>query len=160
MRRLAILPLLALITLLAACGDDDETTASGADGGGGDGTGTLVIRFEETEGILVEGFEAAFRVETPDGEVLDSVLWGDHVASLGADDPEAYYTSTYEVDVPAGQVVVRGEVNVGIGPAPEVPDVDGDLRCELTVDVPAGERVEVEATFSGESDCLRPAGGA
>ena len=28
MRRLAILPLLALITLLAACGDDDETTAT------------------------------------------------------------------------------------------------------------------------------------
>lgn len=167
MRRL-IIPVLLVLGLLAACGDDSDDDPAAGDGGAvpaegadseGDeapsGTGTLVIGMEEVEGILIEGFEAGFRIETADGEVLDSFLWSDHVASLDAEGPEAFYDATYESEVPAGEVVVRGEVNVGIGPPPAVPDVDGELRCELTVEVPEGERVEVEATFSGESDCLR-----
>lgn len=173
MRRL-IIPVLLVLGLLVACGDDTDDDAAVGDGGavpeeGADapasdddasdddasGTGTLVIGIEEVEGVFIEGFEAGFRIETPDGGVVDSFLWTDYVASLDSGDLEAFYESTYEVEVPAGEVRILAEVNVGIGPPPSVPDVDGDLPCELTVEVPDGERVEVEANFSGESDCVR-----
>src|SRR3546814_9902408 len=39
--------------------------------------------------------------------------------------------------------------------SPEVPDVAGDLRCRLGIDVPAGGEVAVEVSFDGGDDCLR-----
>src|SRR3546814_18333292 len=57
--------------------------------------------------------------------------------------------------VPAGPVGVPATVNVGTGPAPEVPGVAGDLRCRLGIDVPAGGEVAVEVSFDGGDDCLR-----
>src|SRR3546814_8175087 len=66
-----------------------------------------------------------------------------------------YYDSVLRQKVPAGPVVVPATVNVGTGPAPEVPDVAGDLRCRLGIDVPAGGGVAVEVSFAGGGDCLR-----
>lgn len=42
-----------------------------------------------------------------------------------------------------------------MGPPPEVPDLAGDLRCRLEVDVPGSSRVDVEVTFDDSDDCLR-----
>src|SRR3546814_11226 len=39
--------------------------------------------------------------------------------------------------------------------SPEVPDVAGDLRCRLGIDVPAGGEVAVEVSFDGGDDCRR-----
>jgi hypothetical protein len=60
-----------------------------------------------------------------------------------------------EQDVPAGTVVVLASANVGAGPPPEVPDLAGDLRCRLEVDVTESGRVDVEVTFGDPDDCLR-----
>lgn len=150
--RSRFLLLLALPTLLlAACGDDDPAEAS-ADGGA---TGTVAVHIEEVAGPFIEGFEVGLRFETADGEVLDTVLWSDFVASQDSDSLDAFYDSVLEQEVPAGEVVVLATANVGIGPPPEVPDLDGDLDCRLPVDVLAGGRVDVEVTFSGDGDCLR-----
>lgn len=156
---ITILSALSLGLALAACGDDGGASGAG-DAGGGDGgdaatTGTLAVGLEELEGILIEGFELGLRVETAEGEVIDSILWSEFVESLGTDDVEAFYDSVYEVEVPSGEVVVLAELNVGIGPAPSVPDPDGDLPCRLPVEVGAGERVQVEVSFDGSADCLR-----
>jgi hypothetical protein len=154
MRRL-IIPLVLVAFALAACGDDEPAGAGDGPADGDGDTGTLAVRLEELDGVLIEGFALGIRVETPDGEVLDAVLWDDVVESVGSDDPDAYYDAVYELEVPAGEVVVLAELNVGIGPAPSVPDLEGDLPCELPVEVGPGERVEVEVSFDGSTDCLR-----
>jgi hypothetical protein len=117
--------------------------------------GTIAVRIEEVDGVFVEGFEVGLRFETPDGEVIASTLWTDFVQSLGVESIDAYYDSVLEQDVPAGTVVVLASANVGAGPPPEVPDLAGDLRCRLEVDVPESGRVDVEVTFSDPDDCLR-----
>lgn len=116
--------------------------------------GTISVRLEEVDGFFAEGFEIGLRFETPDGEVIDSVLWSDFVTTRDDPDIDTYYDSVLEQDVPPGEVVVLASVNVGIGPPPEVPDLGGELRCRLVVDVPADGNVEVVVTFSGDDDCL------
>lgn len=168
----------AAVTVFAGCGSDQssgdseaeeppltvEATLPGVDApppSAGTATpaptddGTVSVRLTDVEGFFTEGFEIGLRFETPDGEVIDSVLWSDFVAGQGEPDIDAYYTSVLDQAVPAGEVVVLASVNVGIGPPPEVPDLDGEMRCRLTVDVPAAGTVEVVVTFSGDNDCLQ-----
>lgn len=166
MTRPAIAPLLLMLAL-AACSDgggpaaadstaDHETGTLAVDSTADHETGTLAVRLEEIDGVFIEGFEIGLRVETPDGEVLDALLWTDFVASLDRNDIDAYYDSVYVLDVPAGDIVVLADVNVGMGPAPSVPDLESDLPCRLVVHVPPGGRVEVQATFDDSTRCLRP----
>lgn len=142
---------LAAVAFLAGCGSDDSSSDT-TDPAPAD-TGTINVRLEQVDGVFIEGFEVGLRLETPDGEVLDSTLWSDFVAARGDTDISAYYDSVYTLDVPAGEVVVLASANVGIGPPPEVPDLDGDLRCRLVVDVPADSSVDVVVTFS-DDNCL------
>lgn len=145
---------LALVTpaAVAACGDgtdiaigEDQTSTSG----------TVAVHIEELDGVFVEGFEVGLRFETPEGDVLGSTLWSDFVLTQEDESLDAYYDSVFEQEVPAGTVVVLASANVGIGPPPEVPDLDGPLRCRLEVEVPDGGRVDVEVTFDDPDDCLR-----
>lgn len=155
-------PVLAALLALAAvtsCGNGTDTTVTdepdpGTPETGTAGTGTIAVHIEEVEGVFVEGFEVGLRFETPDGEVIASTLWTDFVESLGTDSIDAFYDSVLEQEVPAGTVVVLATANVGAGPPPEAPDLDGDLRCRLEVDVPDGGRTDVEVTFD-DQDCLR-----
>lgn len=117
--------------------------------------GTIAVHIEDVDGVFIEGFEVGLRFETPDGEVIASTLWSDFVQSLGVESIDAYYDSVLEQAVPAGTVVVLASANIGPGGPPEVPNLAGDLRCRLEVDVPASGRVDVEVTFSDEDDCLR-----
>lgn len=138
-------------------GDDDAEGAADEDGAPDAGaTGTLSVRLEEVEGVFIEGFEIGVRIETPDGEVIDSFLWTEEVADLAAADIDAFYTAVLERSVPAGDVVVLADVNIGMGPAPETPDLEGPLPCSITVDVPADGSAAVEIAFS-DTDCLRKA---
>jgi hypothetical protein len=150
---LPALAVLIMVTAGTACGADtvrtDSATTESAD------RGTVAVHIQELDGVFVEGFEVGLRFETPDGEVIASTLWSDFVESLDSESIEAYYDSVLEQDVPAGTVVVLASANVGIGPPPEVPDLDGDLRCRLEVEVPAEARVDVEVTFDDPADCLR-----
>jgi hypothetical protein len=144
----------ALVTTVAvtACGDGtDAVTAADQDSG----SGVIAVHMEELDGVFVEGFEVGLRFETPDGEVIGSTLWSDFVASIPDASLEAYYDSVLEQDVPAGTVVVLASANVGIGPPPEIPDLDGPLRCRLEVAVPQDGRVDVEVTFDDPDACLR-----
>lgn len=164
------------VALLSACGSDDAASGDEADAPAitvGDtlpeaipvATGepepvdlvepaTINVRLEEVDGIFSEGFEIGLRFETATGEVIDSTLWSDFVNAQEDPVPNAFYDSVLEQRVPAGEVLVLATANVGIGPPPEVPDLDGDLRCQLVVDVAADSSVDVVVTFSGESDCL------
>lgn len=110
---------------------------------------------EETDGVFIEGFEVGLRFETPDGELIGSTLWSEFVESQGDESLDAYYDSVLEQEVPAGNVVVLASANVGIGPPPEVPDLDGALRCRLEVEVLDTGRVDAEVTFDDPHDCLR-----
>ena len=171
--RITLLGLAALV-VLAACGSDDADTGSVDEAppvttgetlpeavdppptnAAAAARGTINVRLEAVDGIFIEGFEIGLRFETPEGEVIDSTLWTDFVNSLSDTDIDAYYTSVLEQDVPAGDVVVLATVNVGNGPAPEIPDLDGALRCRLDVDVPADGTIDVVVTFSGDDDCLQ-----
>jgi hypothetical protein len=145
---------LALVTTAAvtACGDGTDTTIAEDQT---PPTGTVAVHIEELDGVFVEGFEVGLRFETPEGEVLGSTLWSDFVQTQQDDSLDAYYDSVFEQEVPAGSVVVLASVNVGIGPPPEVPDLDGPLRCRLEVEVPDGGRVDVEVRFDDPDACLR-----
>lgn len=163
---------LLAVALLSACGSDDAASGDEADSPAitaGDTlpdaepvadapepteTATINVRLEELDGIMTEGFEIGLRFETTDGEVIDSTLWSDVIVAQGDSDPNAFYDGVLEQSVPAGEVVVLATVNVGIGPPPEVPDLDGDLRCRLVVDVASDSSVDVVVTFSDEDDCL------
>jgi hypothetical protein len=147
------------LTAVASCGGGTDTTDTGEPASHEMATdesehGTITVRIEEVDGVFIEGFEVGLRFETPDGEVIASTLWTDFVQSLGVESIEAYYGSVLEQAVPAGTVVVLASANVGAGPPPEVPDLAGDLRCRLVVDVPESGRVDVEVTFGDPDDCL------
>ena len=121
-------------------------------------TGTIAVQLEKLDGVLIEAFEAGLRFETLDGTTIAAVLWSDFVAAQGNPTLEDFYDSVLEQTVPAGQVVVLASLNVGIGPAPEVPDINGDLRCKLVVDVPADGQVDVQLSFDGSENCLSKVG--
>jgi hypothetical protein len=144
---------LALVTVaVTACGGGtDAVTAGDQDSG----SGVIAVQLEELDGVFVEGFEVGLRFETSDGTVIGSTLWSDFVASTTDASLEAYYGSVLEQDVPAGTVVVLASANVGIGPPPEIPDLDGPLRCRLEVVVPEDGRIDVEVTFDDPDACLR-----
>lgn len=145
---------LATTAAVTACGDSPDTT-SAQDHTATSGSGTVAVHIQEVDGVFIEGFEVGLRFETPDGDVIGSTLWSDFVESQGDASLDAYYDSVYEQEVPAGTVIVRASANVGIGPPPEVPDLDGDLRCRLEVEVPDAGRVDVEVTFDDPDDCLQ-----
>ena len=105
--------------------------------------------------MFIEGFEIGIRIETGDGEVLFKTLWSDYIASLGDTNIRAYYDSVLTQEQPAGPVVVLATVNVGAGPAPVTPDIDGPLNCQLKVDLPPAGQIEVEISFNGTPDCVR-----
>jgi len=170
--------LLAVLALLAtACGSDDGVDAdapatedapteepdtegdapteqpdSGETAGG---EGTLVIALEEVQGFFIEGFEVGLRVEQGDGTVVSSWRWNDVVEQFGDGTASAFYETILEEPVPAGTLIVLATVNVGIGPPPAVPDLDGEMDCRIKVEVPQGGQAEVEVNFSGTPDCLR-----
>lgn len=118
--------------------------------------GVVAVRLETVGGIFIEGFEVGLRFEDGNGKRLGTALWSDFIQSLdGEPSMERWYDSVLEQVVPAGTVVVLAEANVGAGPGPSIPDVDGPLPCRLVLDVPAGNRVAVEVSFDGTDQCLR-----
>jgi hypothetical protein len=138
-----------------ACGDGADDARTDTPASGSEDSGTVAVHIQEVDGVFVEGFEVGLRFETPDGQVIASTLWSDFIETLGSESIDAYYDSVLEQNVPAGAVVVLASANVGIGPPPEVPDLDGDLRCRLEVEVPPAAQVDVEITFGDPVDCLR-----
>jgi hypothetical protein len=162
---------LVCATLLAVgCGDADdasvepppvppEPTTSGAVPTAppeqGEESGLVAVRIEEVEGIFTEGFEVGLRFETGDGDVIESMLWSDVVATQGPSTPASSYDAVLEQPVPVGEVVVFAEVTVGTGPPPSVPDLDGDLPCRVELRLAEDERAELEVRFDPPEDCLR-----
>jgi hypothetical protein len=141
-------------TTVAGSPEEPASTGAAPETGDSAGTGVIAVRLEPVDGFFIEGFEVGLRFETPGGDVIAAALWSEFVQSQ--DDPrlEAYYESVLEQPVPAGDVVVLATANVGIGPGPEVPDLDGEMRCRLDMSVPEGATVEVEVSFA-DQDCLR-----
>ncbi len=138
----------------ASTEDDTSTEDPGTDAPAV-GEGTLVIALEDVQGFFTEGFEVGLRVEQPDGTVVSSWRWNDVVEQFGDGTARAFYETVLEEPVPAGTVVVLATVNLGIGPPPEVPDLEGEMDCRIKVEVPAGGQAQVEVNFSGTPDCLR-----
>lgn len=118
------------------------------------GEGLVAIQLEPVDGYFIEGFEIGLRIETAAGDPIVSTLWTSFVDSLpGEATIDAYYDSVLEQPVPAGEVVVLATANIGAGPPPAVPDLDGDFACRLPVSVEPGQVVVVEVRFTGP-DCL------
>lgn len=167
-RTIAILTIMGL--LIAACGSDasdsapDTTTPLSAPStsptttaGSTDdavGSGTIAVHIEDVEGFFIEGFEVGLRFETSDGDVIASTLWTDYVAAQGDGTLESFYDTVLEQPVPTGDIVVFASANIGAGPAPEIPDVEGDLRCRLDLTLADGERIDIEVTFADTDNCL------
>lgn len=163
-KTIAILTIMGL--LIAACGSDasdsasdtttplssPKTTDSPTDDGAG--SGTIAVHIEDVEGFFIEGFEVGLRFETSDGDVIASTQWTDYVAAQGDGTLESFYDTVLEQPVPAGDIVVFASANIGAGPPPEIPDVEGDLRCRLDLTLADGERVDIEVTFADTDNCL------
>jgi hypothetical protein len=116
--------------------------------------GTLAISLQPIEGVFIEGFEIAVRVETSEGEVLYASLWTDYIKSTGDMNLRNFYDSVLTQAVPAGPVVILATVNIGIGPGPITPDLFGDLKCRLETDVPAGGETQIQIAFDSQTNCL------
>lgn len=153
--------LTAGLLLVGACGDDAGST--GTDAGGEtdtettepkDGQGTISLRLEQIDGVMIEGFALGLRFTGSDGEVIEAIQWNDYVESLGTGDLEAFYDSVLEQPVPAGTVTIEANLVQSIGGPIEPPDLEGDFPCSLDVEVPEGGTVEVEVAFSTEPDCI------
>ena len=150
---------LAVVALIAtaACGDNSDPTLSGDDTSGPtEETGIVAVSLEPVDSLLTEGFELGLRYETADGEVLGTTQWTEFVAQQEGDAATDFYGSIHEQSVPAGPVTVLATMNIGIGPPPIKPDVNGELRCRLDIEVPAGGMATVEVLFDGTDACLRP----
>lgn len=117
-------------------------------------SGEVRLQLEDVPGFFTEGFEIGIRFETSEGELIASTLWSDFVASTGGTDIDSYYDAVLSQSVPAGIVRVSAEVNVGAGPGPSIPDLSGDLRCLLIVEVDSDASVTVEVSFVDSADCL------
>lgn len=166
-QRLILLALLAVLVTIAACESDNakddtsnesrattsEPTTSGK--GGPASGGIVAVRLEGIGGHFREGFEIGLRFENAEGEVIAATLWGDFVQSQGILSLDAFYDSVLEQVVPMGEIVVLATVNVGQAGAAVPPDLDGDLKCRLEVQVPESGRVDVEVGFSNHENCLR-----
>jgi len=118
------------------------------------GTGQIAIHFEEVQGVFIEGFEAGIRIETGSGDVIYSTLWTDFVSRIEDATVVDFYNSVLTETVPVGEVVVLATVNVGMGPAPVRPDLNGEMACKLVLEVPADATVEIEVAFNGSENCL------
>ena len=152
----------AATALLGACASDSDQPVEAGSSGGEEpgaapgGVGVVTVQLEPVEGFFVEGFEVGLRFETGDGDVLHSTLWTDYISDLVTDPSmEDHYDSVLRQEVPAGPVVVLATVNIGAGPPPEIPDVAGELRCRLDLEVPTDGEVAVEVTFDERDGCLR-----
>lgn len=160
-----IIGVMFLLALAATgCGDEKDQTVATAERDSPAGSvpeskdgasGVVRVRLEPVEGFFVEGFEIGLRFETGEGTLIAATLWSDFVRSMGETDIDAFYDSVLSQPVPAGTVRVQAEVNIGMGPAPEVPDLDGELPCELVIEIGSGIETAVEVTFDGSDDCLR-----
>jgi hypothetical protein len=185
-RRLAVataavlVVMVGLVAMFAAAGDAEPeevatgsasagasaTVADGTSDGAGDSgrsvadrEAVVAVSLEPTEGFFVEGFEVGLRFSTGDGEVIAATLWSDDVAQQDEDPSiDAYYDHVAVQPVAAGTVVVEAQVNVGEGPPPATPDLDGPMDCRLEVQVPAGSVARVEVRFSYDDRCLVPLG--
>ena len=138
--------------------DDSNTVATGGPvAADGVSEGEVTVQLAQTDGFYIEGFEVGLRFETADGDVIASTLWSDVVES--AEDPsiDDYYDAVLHQPVPAGTVVVRAQIEIGPGGPPAVPDLAGEMACELTVEVAADATKAVEVVFEQGDDCLREA---
>lgn len=154
-RLLAVAVVVALVT--AACGDDSQPTLTGDDTDSPtEETGIISVSLEPIDAILTEGFELGLRYETADGEVLGTTQWTDFVTNQEDAAATDVYGSVLEQRVPAGPVIVLATMNIGIGPAPVKPDVNGEMRCQLDIEVPAYGTATVEVLFDDTDTCLRP----
>ena len=158
----SLLVFVLCLVVLTGCGDEARVADGAApDEVAPDGTapqgesGTVTIRLESVQGFFIEGFEVGLKIEAADGELVDAILWSEFVQSVANPTIESYYTSVYKIEVPAGDLVVRGEVNIGMGPGPVVPDLSTDLTCELAISVEPDTQVDIEVNFEGTGDCLR-----
>lgn len=159
-KRLATAAVMAILAVGACASDANETVSAGSDGPDAPvdqaGIGVVTVQLEPVDGVFIEGFEVGLRFETVHGDVLGSTLWTDFINEQFIDPTmDDYYDGVVRQEVPAGPVVVLATINIGAGPPPEIPDLAGDLRCRLSVDVPTGGEVAVEVNFDGGDDCLR-----
>lgn len=155
----------AAVALLREAPDDRTSLASAgstnSDGGSSAmaamGSAAVRVRLEPIDGHFEEGFEVGLRFETGGGEVIASMLWTDAVMADQIDDEpgiDDFYDYELVQAVPAGSVVVRGEVSIGAGPGPVPPDLEGDLRCSIPLELADGDEATVEVTFDGVDECL------
>lgn len=150
----ATTPTTAAPTSAPTTAPSSSTTAASSAETDPTGEGLVAIQLEPVDGYFIEGFEIGLRIETAAGDPIVSTLWTSFVDSLpGEATIDAYYDSVLEQPVPAGDVVVLATANIGAGPPPAVPDLDGDFACRLPVTVEPGQVVVVEVRFSGP-DCL------
>jgi hypothetical protein len=116
--------------------------------------GTLAISLQPIEGVFIEGFEIAVRVETSEGEVLYASLWTDYIKSTGDMNLRNFYDGVLTQAVPAGPVVILATVNIGMGPGPITPDLFGDLKCRFETDVTADGETQIQIAFDAQTNCL------
>lgn len=115
----------------------------------------IELRVEDVDAVAVEGFEAALRIETADGEVLERLLWTDLVAAQDPSTPVSAYDLVHEQVVPPGEIVVLAQVALGIGPPPATPDLDGELPCEVNLELAADDVAVIELRLVDSPDCLQ-----
>ena len=107
--------------LLCGCdpGDRSPEPSSRIDAplGSATATGTVLLRLEKMDGVLIEGFQLQVRLEDSTGHLLISSTWDDLVRDLkpdpGMDDS---YRSVIRTSVPAGSFVFSTVMHPGMEP--------------------------------------------
>jgi hypothetical protein len=77
--------------------------------------GTVLLRLEKIDGVLIEGFQLQVRLEAPQGQLLLSSTWADLVRGLHPKPTLIeHYDSVIRTSVPAGSFVLSTVMHPGM----------------------------------------------
>ena len=139
----------AAMLLLAGCGSNaDLDGAPVGPSASSAGSGTIRVRLEPLDGVLVEGFQLAVRLEAPPGHALVSSTWAELVREQSPTPslPEIY-DFVVRTPAPAGPFVLNTIMHPGME--------DPQSPCVTRGNLADGGTVTVVVKFQNIDGCSR-----
>jgi hypothetical protein len=155
-KNVRILRLVPLALILLLCGCDSAAPGSVAESSSkttsASPNGTVLLRLEKINGVLVEGFKLSVRLEAPPGHSVLTSTWMDLVHDLSPQPKITdWYDSVVRTSVPAGPFVFTTVMHPGME--------NEQPPCITRGQVQPGGVATVTVKFSDRGGCSTVSGG-